>query len=96
MLNDLIETLYDYCNNKIPVNYNSIINTLKELEENNKINNYDTFTNMSDYNMKMIKIFEGEPSEKNGIPFDYTTLYDITITLLDDNDSCMIIEVEIR
>lgn len=96
MLNDLIETLYDYCNNKIPVNYNSIINTLKELEENNKINNYDTFTNMSDYNMKMIKIFEGEPSEKNGISFDYTTLYDITITLLDDNDSCMIIEVEIR
>ena len=96
MLDALIETLYDYCNNKIPTNFNSLINTIKELEENNKINNYDTLTSIFDNNTKIIKIFEGDPSEENGMPFDYTTLYNITVTLLDDNKNCMIVEVEIR
>ena len=41
-------------------------------------------------------MFEGEPSEKNGIPFDYTTLYNIEVILIDDNDNCIIKSIEVK
>ena len=94
-VNTLIDILISYCDNEIPINYNSILNTVKELNNNDKINGYDILCNISDTSMRIIKMFEGEPSEKNGIPFDYTTLYDIRVMLLDD-DNCMIKEIEIR
>lgn len=94
-VNTLIDILISYCDNEIPINYNSILNTVKELNDNDKINEYDILCNINNFDMRIIKMFEGEPSEKNGIPFDYTTLYDIRVMLLDD-DNCMIKEIEIR
>ena len=94
-VNTLMDILISYCDNEIPINYNSILNTVKELNDNNKINGYDILCNINNTNERIIKMFEGEPSIKNGIPFDYTTLYDIRIILL-DNGNCMIKEIEIR
>lgn len=63
-VNTLIDILIPYCDNEIPINYNSILNTVKELNDNDKINEYDILCNINNFDMRIIKMFEGEPSEK--------------------------------
>ena len=90
------DTLISYHKNKMTINYNSLINTVKELDDNDIINRYNILCNINNFNKRIIKMFEGEPSEKNGIPFDYTTLYDIEVILIDDNDNCIINSIEVK
>ena len=90
------DTLVSYHKNKMTINYNSLINTVKELDDNDIINRYDILCSINNFNKRIIKMFEGEPSEKNGISFDYTTLYNIEVMLLDDNDNCIIKSIEVK
>ena len=90
------DTLVSHHKNKMTINYNSLINTVKELDDNDIINRYDILCNINNFNKRIIKMFEGEPSEKNGISFDYITLYDIEVILIDDNDNCIINSIEVK
>ena len=90
------DTLVSYYKNKMTINYNSLINTVKELDDNDIINQYNILCNINNFNKRIIKMFEGEPSEKNGISFDYTTLYNIEVMLIDNNDNCIIKSIEVK
>ena len=90
------DTLVSYHKNKMTINYNSLINTVKELDDNDIINQYNILCNINNFNKRIIKMFEGEPSEKNGISFDYTTLYNIEVMLIDNNDNCIIKSIEVK
>ena len=41
-------------------------------------------------------MYAGKPSIKNGFSFDYTTLYNIEVILIDDNDNCIINSIEVK
>ena len=90
------DTLVSYHKNKMTINYNSLINTVKELDDNDIINRYDILCNINNFDERMIKMYAGKPSEKNGISFDYTTLYNIEVMLLGDNDNCIIKSIEVK
>lgn len=90
------DTLVSYYKNKMTINYNSLINTVKELDDNDIINRYDILLSLTDFRVKMIKMYAGKPSIKNGFSFDYTTLYNIEVMLLDDNDNCIIKSISIK
>ena len=90
------DTLVSYHKNKMTINYNSLINTVKELDDNDIINQYNILCNINNFNKRIIKMFEGEPSGKNGISFDYTTLYNIEVMLIDNNDNCIIKSIEVK
>ena len=89
------DTLISYNKNKMTINYNSLINTVKELDDNDIINRYDILLSLTDFRARMIKMYAGKPSIKNGFSFDYTTLYNIEVMLLDDNDNCIIMSIEV-
>ena len=90
------DIIVSYCENKMIVNYNSLINTVKELDDNDIINRYDILLSLTDFRARMIKMYAGKPSEKNGISFDYTTLYNIEVMLIDDNDNCIIKSIGVK
>ena len=90
------DTLVSYHKNKMTINYNSLINTVKELDDNDIINRYDILCNINNFDKRIIKMYAGKPSEKNGISFDYTTLYNIEVILIDDNDNCRIKSIEVK
>ena len=90
------DTLVSYHKNKMTINYNSLINTVKELDDNDIINRYDILCNINNFDERMIKMYAGKPSIKNGFSFDYTTLYNIEVMLLDDNDNCIIKSIEVK
>ena len=90
------DTLVSYHKNKMTINYNSLINTVKELDDNDIINRYDILCNINNFDERMIKMYAGKPSKKNGFSFDYTTLYNIEVMLLDDNDNCIIKSIEVK
>ena len=90
------DTLVSYHKNKMTINYNSLINTVKELDDNDIINRYDILCNINNFDEKMIKMYAGKPSIKNGFSFDYTTLYNIEVILIDDNDNCIIKSIEVK
>ena len=90
------DTLVSYHKNKMTINYNSLINTVKELDDNDIINRYNILLSLTDFRARMIKMYAGKPSEKNGISFDYTTLYNIEVRLIDDNDNCIIKSIEVK
>ena len=90
------DTLVSYHKNKMTINYNSLINTVKELDDNDIINQYNILCNINNFNKRIIKMYAGKPSEKNGISFDYTTLYNIEVMLIDNNDNCIIKSIEVK
>ena len=90
------DTLVSYHKNKMNINYNSLINTVKELDDNDIINRYDILLSLTDFRARMIKMYAGKPSIKNGFSFDYTTLYNIEVMLLGDNDNCIIKSIEVK
>ena len=90
------DTLVSYHKNKMTINYNSLINTVKELDDNDIINQYNILCNINNFNKRIIKMYAGKTSEKNGISFDYTTLYNIEVMLIDNNDNCIIKSIEVK
>lgn len=90
------DTLVSYHKNKMTINYNSLINTVKELDDNDTINRYDILCSINNFNKRIIKMYAGKPSIKSGFSFDYTTLYNIEVMLLDDNDNCIIKSIEVK
>lgn len=90
------DILVSYHKNKMTINYNSLINTVKELDDNDIINRYDILLSLNDLRARKIKMYAGKPSIKNSISFDYTTLYNIEVILLDDNHNCIIKSIEVK
>ena len=91
------DILISYCDNKMTVNYNTILNTVNDLNANDIINRYDILYTITDFRERTIKMYVGRPSIKNNIRYDYTTLYEIRIKLLSNNSSdCIIKSVSIK
>ena len=90
------DTLVSYHKNKMTINYNSLINTVKELDDNDIINRYDILLSLTDFRLRMIKMYAGKPSIKNGFSFDYTTLYNIEVMLIDNNDNRIIHSIQVK
>ena len=91
------DTLVSYHKNKMTINYNSLINTVKELDDNDIINRYDILLSLTDFRARAIKMYVGKHRIKDNILFDYTTLYEIRIKLLSNNNGdCIIKSVSIK
>ena len=91
------DIIVSYCENKMIVNYNSLINTVKELDDNDIINRYDILLSLTDFRARAIKMYVGKHRIKDNILFDYTTLYEIRIKLLSNNNGdCIIKSVSIK
>ena len=90
------DIMISYCDNKMTINYNSLINTVKELDANDIINRYDILLSLTDLRERAIKMYVGKHRIKDNMLFDYTTIYDIRVILLDDNDNCIIKSIEVK
>ena len=91
------DILISYCDNKMIVNYNTILNTVKDLDANDIINRCDILLSLTDPRVRTIKMYVGRPSIKNNIRYDYTTLYEIRIKLLSNNSGdCIVKSVSIK
>ena len=82
------------CANKRVRRYDDIISNGKHYKK--IYESYDILLSLTDFRVKMIKMYAGKPSIKNGFSFDYTTLYNIEVMLLDDNDNCIIKSIEVK
>ena len=90
------DTLVSYHKNKMTINYNSLINTVKELDDNDIINRCDILYTITDFRERTIKMYIGKHRIKDNMLFDYTTIYDIRVKLIDDNDNCIIKSISIK
>ena len=89
------DILISYCDNKMIVNYNTILNTVKDLDTNDIINRCDILYTITDFRERtIIKLYDNDLSIKDN-RFKYT-LYEIRVSILDEEGNCMIDSVHIR
>ena len=83
------------CANKRVRRYDDIISNGKHYKK--IYESYDILYTITDFRERTIKMYVGRPSIKNNIRYDYTTLYEIRIKLLNNNSGdCIIKSVSIK
>ena len=89
------DILISYCDNKMTVNYNTILNTVNDLNADDIINRYEIHYSLTDFKERIIiKLYDNDLSIKDN-RFRYT-LYEIRVSILDEEGNCMIDSVHIR